>query len=679
MNRRAGRSARRFLVVPGNTTLLAIGLAAAYTIFASLFSLFKHWSYATYTLDLGAFTQSLWFTLQGVPLYLSPAGMSQLGYHFQPILFLLVPFFWIAPRAETLLVIQSLALGAAGYLVYRLARVQRLSPGVALGVEFLFFLSPLVHGVNFFDFHPVALAIPTLLLMIIGLAQRRWSIFALGLILSLMTKEDVIITLGIFGAVMLLYQFLKGRKIERVYLVIFLSSIATYLLAIVVARAASGMSLPPLLMYGSIRYPFITAPLGSMLAQIGDNFFNWRSWFLLFSYLGPLGFLPLLSPLWTAPALFVLAKDMLASEPMQKTLHQYPAPAIPFLFAAFIQVLKQRMPQLHPRWHKTGKFLLIPIIAIVLMINAHPSSVFTTPRVSSWHREAINAVIALIPDGATVTAPATIFPHLAGRTLTYLPYERTRPNRFTGEFGLLELDTEYVIMDLRYPANYRDGYEDERINWSSYIKDKYGVLAYVDGVILFKRGYQEPPRLTALDTVSGLNISLYKDGSFNEKVLDAQFFMPPLGEFMFGSLIPGVTPDNGWSMYLSSYIFVPERGRYEFCLDSDEGAILVIDGEHRLGELGNPLYQRRFRLALDKGFHKIELFYVDSGGAARLNLEWKPPGSLSYQPLVSPQFYRSLPAGATLAKSRPLPEQDVASSILSAVEIEKFELVQHCR
>lgn len=460
----------------------AIGLALIYILIACLISLSKHWSYNTYAFDLGIFSQSLWYTMKGNVLYNSPEGMSHFGYHFQPILLLLLPIFRIAPYSETLLVIQSIALGGSGYLIYRLAATLGLEHKMALLVEVFFLSSPLVHGVNFYDFHPVALAVPTLLVMILGLRGRRWVVFGVGLTLSLMTKEDVIVALAVFGGVMLLAQYLKGNRLRKAYLAIFLSSLAMGITAMVVAKIASGQDIPPMLRCITERWPYQDRPFDIATAEAFGNFFSLESIFLFLSYFLPLAFLPLLSPLWISPVLFNVGKDMLAAYEGQKQLIQYTAPAIPFLFAALIETLRARL----SLWITKGKKWLL--IAIVVMsfslsllfdfIHLPQGVTFGAPAMPGVHEAATTRIISFIPDGVTVTVPNHIFPHLCTRTYTYLP---------DGP-GDGKLNSEYAIIDLQNMDSYQDKASGRSINWERHFSTEYGVILRLDDVILLKRG-----------------------------------------------------------------------------------------------------------------------------------------------------------------------------------------------
>ncbi|MDY6833212.1 MAG: DUF2079 domain-containing protein [Chloroflexota bacterium] len=604
-------------------TFQALALSLIYVFVFSAFCLLRHWSYNSWTLDLGIFTQSLYTTLQGNILYMSPSGMSQLGYHFQPILFLLVPVFWIAPYAETLLIVQTLALGFSGYLIYRLAVIQGLSHKAALIVEGIFFLCPLLHGVNLFDFHPVALAIPTLLIMIIGLVQRRWVIFTIGLVLSLMTKEDVLMALAVFGVVMLAAEYYKTRIVDKAYLAIFASSIATYAFAAILTSVISGGD-SPMLAYGNLRYEYMDGNPIQIIQGAISAALRWDSIFLFLCYFWPLAFLPLLSPLWIAPVLFILGKDMAATEGAQKTLHQYPAAAIPFLFASFILVLRQdsfkeafaTIPQ---RFTK-----LLPIVAILMLlgfnflVNLHPSSAFRDVSRLSHHDRAINAIIELIPDESSVTAPYHIFSHLSMRTDTYSPYEPVKPNVFHGEFGLLHVTTDYVIIDLHRMRDYKAGYEEDHINWEDYIAGTYGLLAHIDGISLLQRNYNGPPILTEINDTEGFQATIFDDTEFNNTAVQSQYFSSNLHDLHISGVIPGIVSSETWSMQLKCTVDVREDTLRTIHLSSDGGASLWIN-EELIIEPG--VISRDVEVFLQQGSHEILLGYrPENGGSFDLNL-----------------------------------------------------------
>jgi hexosaminidase len=85
-------------------------------------------------------------------------------------------------------------------------------------------------------------------------------------------------------------------------------------------------------------------------------------------------------------------------------------------------------------------------------------------------------------------------------------------------------------------------------------------------------------------------------------------------------------PFGAW---FEGYISVPEDAIYEFQIEADDGATLEIGGETVVDADGaNSKMIRKYGIApLQKGFHKIRLKYIQTGGAADLNLRWGVKGT----------------------------------------------------
>ena len=178
----------------------AIVIALSYTVMTLYITIYLiHGSYHSSGFDLGIFAQELRNTLHGDIFYSPALGVSQFAIHFSPVLFLLVPLYWLFPYAQMLLVVQCLLLAFGGYLVYVIAREYNYSHRASLILECLYFFNPLLWGVALFDFHEVAFAIPALLVMFLGFKKKNWLFFGLGLVVALATKEDAVVALGVFG------------------------------------------------------------------------------------------------------------------------------------------------------------------------------------------------------------------------------------------------------------------------------------------------------------------------------------------------------------------------------------------------------------------------------------------------------------------------------------------------
>jgi hexosaminidase len=92
-------------------------------------------------------------------------------------------------------------------------------------------------------------------------------------------------------------------------------------------------------------------------------------------------------------------------------------------------------------------------------------------------------------------------------------------------------------------------------------------------------------------------------------------------------IIPDMaTATDGFGLAFTGYVNVAEKGIYTFYLSSDDGSVLKIgdrlvvnnDGEHGDREIGG-------QVALDKGWHPINLRYFDGGGGKSLMLLYEGP------------------------------------------------------
>jgi uncharacterized membrane protein len=171
--------------------LLWASIAAAAAGFSSL-SVLRHRAYSTGRLDLGNMVQAVWATANGDPLEVTSLRGEQfvrLGAHFDPILALFAPLWWIWPSPSALLIAQACAVAAGALPVFWLGRKHLRSERAALGFALAYLLTPALGWMVLREFHPVALATPLLLFAFWYLDEQRLLAFAIVACLALMTKE----------------------------------------------------------------------------------------------------------------------------------------------------------------------------------------------------------------------------------------------------------------------------------------------------------------------------------------------------------------------------------------------------------------------------------------------------------------------------------------------------------
>lgn len=174
-------------------------------------ALMRFWAYHADAFDLGNMDQAVWNTLHGHPFRFTNVGLdwhgppTRLGIHVEPILLLIAPLYLLHSGPETLILLQTvaLALGAVPLFLLSLRRLPEL-PLLAPAFAAAYLLAPELLGEAIWDFHPVALATPLMLLAIWSVAARRYRWFIAVAVLAAMTKEDValaLIPLGVYIAV----------------------------------------------------------------------------------------------------------------------------------------------------------------------------------------------------------------------------------------------------------------------------------------------------------------------------------------------------------------------------------------------------------------------------------------------------------------------------------------------
>lgn len=218
-----GRGVARWL-----PAALVVGLGAFYAIYMSHLALVDHRNMGTATYDLGIYNNVFWRTLHGDTLGCSYCKAGEhASAHFDPIIILLAPLYGLAPRADSLLVFQTVWLATAVIPLYLIA-VRRLGDawsGVILVA--IYVLYPALHGVNMFDFHSLTLVVPSLVWSIYLLdSGSKWA-YAGVLALVLMTREDMSLLACFLGLYAIFIGRVRTGLVTILVAVVYLATIKT--------------------------------------------------------------------------------------------------------------------------------------------------------------------------------------------------------------------------------------------------------------------------------------------------------------------------------------------------------------------------------------------------------------------------------------------------------------------
>ena len=333
-----------------------------------------------------------------------------LGDHFHPILVLFAPLYWVAPAPETLIVAQSLLLGASLVPMYGFIRT-RLPQGASLLLAAAYGSFWGMQRTAWFDVHELAFAPLVIAALLVAVERGRhgW-IVALSLA-AFLIKEDVMLLVASIGA----WVALRGDR--RLGIAIGAGALAAFFAVtlVVIPAYRGGAEYGYAGAFDSLRQAPWRAPM--LLATPPGKLYTLLLW------TSPFLFLPVVSPLvWLAVPL--MATRLLSDLPGHWNARgHYSAPLAPLLAAAAADGLAR----VQRRWPSLtgGRLTVVLVVMLVaaMVIPGHQPLLrvmnpkhYRTPAFLPTARDAL----ALIPPTASVVAQSPIVPHLSHRDRIYM-------------------------------------------------------------------------------------------------------------------------------------------------------------------------------------------------------------------------------------------------------------------
>jgi uncharacterized membrane protein len=406
----------------------------------------RHRAFESGRFDLGNMTQAVWSTAHGDVLSVTDVHgeqISRLGSHFDPILAVFAPLWWLWADPELLLVVQAVAVASGALPVFWLARKHLASswPAVALAVAYL--LSPPVQWLTVSDFHPVALACPLLLFAWWHLDQGRIWAFALLAAAAIATKEHVGLAVAAIGV----WYAVRHRAPRAGAAIAAAGGAAAIIAALVIVPhfAAGGAS--------------------AFESRYESPSLDGRDLSYLASLLLPLALLPLGAPLALLAALPELGLNLLSSTLTQTSVKtHYAATVSPALLAATVFGVARLGARL--------AYVVVPAALAGMILLGPPGRVHVH---ADAHDAAARRGLALIPTGAPVSATNTLGAHLSARRRIF-------------SFPVLR-EAEWVAVDERR-LTYLDSLLPERARpqLAALQRDPAWTRVFAeDGVLIFRR------------------------------------------------------------------------------------------------------------------------------------------------------------------------------------------------
>lgn len=374
----------------------------------------------------------------------SQAPFNILGDHFSPVLAAVAPFYAVWSDVRLLLLAQAVLLGVGVVIVGRFAG-RHLEPNLALIVQIAFAVSWGILGAARFDFHEVAFGVPLLALALVGAIERRDGLLIGAAGLLLLVKEDA--SLFVVG----LGLFLMWQRRWRLGASLTCSGVVWLVLT-------TQVLIPHFSYYGRYSYTSSQLPQGSGLLQglMSASVTNLASggfWVFLIAMAlvaGP----GIISPVMLV-ALPTIALRLVSTNPVYfRTDLHYGALLMVVASLALVEVLKLPRPG-RPLGYLRPPGWLIGLALAGAVFSISTNGVLSQPiqTIACQGCSAARAVVAAVPDGATVAAGPSLGPHLVDRAEVSLANET-----WTDSTGVA-LDVDWVILDIAEVG----GWQEKRV------------------------------------------------------------------------------------------------------------------------------------------------------------------------------------------------------------------------
>lgn len=401
-----------------------IALSIGFFILYSLFSLVNHYNFNTHAFDLGIFNQAIHQyshfkvgpnTIRGVPILLAD--------HFELILFLFSPLYWIF-GSYTLLIVQILAIHFGALGVYLLLRKLTKDQWLTMGGVVLFYLFYGVFDALSYDYHNNVVGAMFLPWLFYMLEVKRFRGYYLFLALFLMSKENMALIAAFLGLSLLLF----GKKeVKKHGLITFLVSAIYFvvILKFVIPALNQGV-------YDHWSYSLLGESPGEAIKTMilhpiytfgifFDHPKKLMSWALI---LGCGGILALFKPKYSLLMIPIVAQKFLSDNPSYwGHSFQYSIEFAPIIPVAATLILAQLKKQ--PLRHGSMIALIAVNVAILSILPFHDRSQLKRVFMADYYRlgydrEPVKQAMELIPKNASVTTQSSLVPHLTNRDQIHL-------------------------------------------------------------------------------------------------------------------------------------------------------------------------------------------------------------------------------------------------------------------
>ncbi len=436
--------------------LITAVISVAFFLFVSIWTVARVRTFSSPTYDFGIFAQMFYNMKEsGLPMTTVERDglLSHFAVHFSPIYYLMLPFYCLFPKPETLQILQAAVITSSVIPLWLIGKHHGLSGLQRTLLCSLLLLFPAFSGGTSYDIHENCFLTPLILWLFYALDRRKYLLVAISAVLTLMVKEDSAVYVAVIALYVILKTSLRYKK-----------------------GGWRDLLAGGILLYISLRYFFAVT---GYLAESGDGVMTYRYNNFIFD---------------SSDSLFTVVKAVILN-PMKAVYECFDPEKLPFIAQTLLPLLG--LPLLTRRFERY--ILLIPYILLNLMsdyqyqhdiffqytfgstaflfylaainltelkVDRHRVAALGTavaisfasfsavvlptaqyyPEIALKYRgyyDGIRAALSKIPDDASVSATTFHAQHLSQREILYDIYYASKEHLLETEYVVLRKDTTW--------------------------------------------------------------------------------------------------------------------------------------------------------------------------------------------------------------------------------------------
>lgn len=417
--------------------------AVVFTAFVCTIMALRVLIYTTPNFDFGIFCNifhNLKESFQPISTCERDKLLSHFAVHFSPILYLLLPIYYILPSEMTIEIAQVIILFSGIVPLLLLMKKYKLDNATKLFLTVAYLAYPAIGYGSIYDFHENCFILPLLLWMFLVYEKGKTVPLFIFAVLTLTVKEDAFAYVFIFALFITI-----SRKDYKKGIALMLLSVVYFVFAVfyisrfgegVMSYRFANLKLPEEGLLGVIKTVFKTPILVVNELFRGATTDASKLMYTIQMFV-PLAMIPFMSKKFSriilvCPILINLLSDYYYQCDIGK---QYSFGITAFLFYACVMNLADA--EKRKRNYLAFSSAIVSVVVMLSLMYPRFSSYLITYSVSKDSYDRITQVLDDIPEDASVTASTFFVPRLAKRAVIYEQYYHS------------SVDTDYLVLDLR--------------------------------------------------------------------------------------------------------------------------------------------------------------------------------------------------------------------------------------